>query len=184
MSRLLRRRPALVAAAVVALVTVALVALFATREVAPGTTTASPLVGQRAPAITGRDLVSGRPVSLAADRGHYVVVNFFASWCPPCATEAPQLVAFLYAERSIHADAIGVVYDDSAGNARSFLRKEGATWPAVVDPDGSLAASYGVSNPPESFLVAPNGRVVVAIAGGLTEAMLVQSLGIANAEGA
>jgi cytochrome c biogenesis protein CcmG/thiol:disulfide interchange protein DsbE len=175
------RRPTLTIAVVVGLVMVVFVAVLATRATQPGTVAASPLVGQQAPAVTGTDIMTHKPVSLAGERGHYVVVTFFASWCGPCVTETPQLVAFLFAERAIHASVLGVIYDDSTDNARSFLKKYGASWPAVTDANGSFAASYGVSDPPESFVVAPSGRVVAKVTGGVTESQLLQVVGLAGA---
>jgi cytochrome c biogenesis protein CcmG/thiol:disulfide interchange protein DsbE len=174
------KRPTMLIAAVVGLVMVAFVAVLATRATQPGTVSASPLVGQVAPAISGTDVVSGRAVSLLSERGHYVVVTFFASWCAPCIVEAPQLVAFLFAERAIHARVLGVIYNDSVPNAKSFLAEYGASWPAVADPTGATAADYGVSDPPESFVIAPSGRVVAKITGGVSEHQLLGLIGLAG----
>jgi cytochrome c biogenesis protein CcmG/thiol:disulfide interchange protein DsbE len=176
----LRRKPARMIAIAVGLVLIAFVAVLASRSTTPGTTAQSPLLGQPAPPISGIDVMNGHKVSLASERGHYVVVAFFASWCGPCITETPQLVAFLYAERAIHVSVLGVIYDDSVGNAVSFLRSYGAKWPAVADTKGDIAAEYGVDDPPEAYVIAPNGRVVAWIPGGVTESRLLQ---IVNFEG-
>jgi cytochrome c biogenesis protein CcmG/thiol:disulfide interchange protein DsbE len=101
-----------------------------------------------------------------------VVVAFFASWCVPCATETPQLVDFVFAERKIHASVLGVIYDDSVSNAVHFLHSYGATWPAVPDASGTIAAEYGVDDPPEAFVIAPSGRVLAWIPGGVKESTL------------
>jgi cytochrome c biogenesis protein CcmG/thiol:disulfide interchange protein DsbE len=180
-ARPLFRRPTLAIAVVIGLVMVVFVAVLATRGNQSGTVTASPLVGQAAPALWGTDIMTGKPVSLAAERGHYVVVTFFASWCGPCVTETPQLVAFLFAERKIHASVLGVIYDDSIGNARTFLQKYGASWPALTDTNGNFAANYGVNDPPESFVVSPSGRVVAKVTGPATERQLLQIIGLAGA---
>ena len=156
----------------VGLTLIAFVAVLATRTTQSGTPAESPLVGQMAPAISGVNEMTGHEVSLASERGHYVVVAFFASWCAPCATETPQLVDFLFAERKIHASVLGVIYNDSVGNAVGFLRSYGATWPAVADANGAIAAEYGVDDPPEAFLVAPSGRVLDWIPGGVKESTL------------
>ncbi|MFZ2058564.1 MAG: hypothetical protein WAV54_14250, partial [Acidimicrobiales bacterium] len=55
-----------------------------------------------------------------------------------------------------------------ASNAAAFERQVGATWPSVVDPDEQIAISYGVDDPPQSFLVSPHGRVADRILGGVT----------------
>jgi cytochrome c biogenesis protein CcmG/thiol:disulfide interchange protein DsbE len=164
----------------VGLALIAFVAVLATRSTQSGTPAESPLVGHLAPSISGVNGETGREVSLASERGHYVVVAFFASWCPPCATETPQLVAFLFAERKIHASVLGVIYNDSVSNAVNFLHSYGANWPAIPDVKGTIAAEYGVADPPEAFVVAPSGRVVAWIPGGVTESGLSQ---IVNLEG-
>jgi peroxiredoxin len=177
-----KRRPALVVATAVGLLLIAFVAVLATRTITPpGAVASSPLQGKPAPSIAGVNVMNGSRVSLADERGHYVVVAFFASWCPQCVTETPQLVAFLYAERAIHASVIGVIYDDSVGNAQNFLRYYGAHWPAVADTKGVIAAEYGVVSPPEAFVVAPSGRIIDWIPGGVTEAELLQIVELGQA---
>jgi peroxiredoxin len=176
-----RRRPALVVATAVGLILIVFVAVLATRTTTPGAVATSRLQGKPAPSIAGVNVMNGRHVSLADERGHYVVVAFFASWCPACVTETPQLVAFLYAERAIHVSVLGVIYNDSVGNAQNFLRDYGAHWPAVNDRNGVIAANYGVVSPPEAFVVAPSGRIIDWIPGGVTEAELLQIVELGQA---
>ncbi len=154
------------------LVAAALVALLATRPPADFTEVQTPLVGQAAPHISATT-VTGGSFDLAALRGRWVVVNFFASWCPPCQQEQPELIAFAYQHRrSTDAALVGVVFDDAASAARGFLRSSGATWPAVVDSGGQIALDYGVRGPPETFLVNPSGTVVAHLDGPVTSAGL------------
>lgn len=152
-----------------------LVAVLATRSTPPGSAIYTPLGGKPAPPIAGRDLVGGRPVSLASLRGKYVLVDFFASWCVPCREEVPQIEQFLFQHRHQHdVAALGVDIDENASDGRAFLEQYGTTWPAIEDPSGtrSVSLAYSVVNPPESYLVAPDGKVVAAIAGGVTAAEL------------
>lgn len=96
-------------------------------------------VGEPAPAFTGFDL-DGRRVALDDFRGRVVLLNFWASWCAPCRAEFPRL-------RAVHgarAAVLGVLYDDRSEPARAFVREHGGTWPSVVDPQGRIAAAYGV----------------------------------------
>ena len=159
-------------AAAVAVVGAALVVLLATRPPEAATEVDTPLVGQRAPALDGPTLAGGS-FHLASLRGRWVVLNFFASWCPPCQQEEPDLVAFAYAHRAPTAAAlVGVVFNDSAAAAHAFMRSEGATWPAVVDGGGQIALAYGVVGPPETFIVAPDGTVVVHLDGPVTASEL------------
>jgi cytochrome c biogenesis protein CcmG/thiol:disulfide interchange protein DsbE len=155
--------------ALVALVVAAgLVAALATRPQATATEVISPLVGREAPAIDATTIY-GAHFDLASYRGRFVVLNFFATWCPPCQTEEPNLVEFAYQHRSQTGPAlVGVVFADTAANARAFFRSTGATWPAVADPSGKIALAYGVRGPPETFVIAPDGVILAHIDGPLT----------------
>jgi cytochrome c biogenesis protein CcmG/thiol:disulfide interchange protein DsbE len=180
-----RGRTALWASAAVALAAVCLVAVLATRPAGEDTVAASPLVGKPAPAIDARSIdtgaIGGGRVSLAAYRGRFVVVNFFASWCPPCQAEEPQLVEFAAAHRGAGAPAvIGVVFSDSAANAAAFARANGVRWPIVADPGGRIALAFGVADPPDSFLVGPDGRIVADVVGGVTASGLDRLIGEAQ----
>lgn len=179
-----KRRTALVAAAAVAVVMAGLVAVLATSPSATDVQSRTPLAGRAAPAIQGEDLLKAGVVKLADFQGKFVLVNFFASWCVPCRQEQPELRAW-YQEHASAADAtlLGVVFSDSAAAARQYEQETGATWP-VVGPDDHVALDYGVRGQPESYLVDPNGVVVVKLVGRLTAAGLDRLLAQAKAVGA
>ncbi len=158
-------------AGAVLLVLVVLGVVLATRTPQEATAVDSPLLGHVAPAISGTDLRSGAPVSLRQLRGHYVLVNFFASWCTPCQQEAPDLSRFAYqqAHSADGADMISVVFHDTSSSASSFLHRNGDLWPAVSDPGGVIADHYGVTAPPTTFFINPSGRVAAVLIGPATE---------------
>jgi cytochrome c biogenesis protein CcmG/thiol:disulfide interchange protein DsbE len=165
------------------LVVVAVVA--ATRPSSQATQAQSPLVGHRAPALDGTTL-SGQRFSLANDRGHYVYVNFFASWCPPCQQEEPALVDFAFRQTRVGTGRLGaarlvsVVFNDTVGDARRFVDDWGIRWPVVPDNGGSIANSYGVGSPPTTFLIDPSGVVVGTWVGPVTVAQLDEMLAAAR----
>lgn len=165
-------RTALVAAAVVGLVVALLVVVLATRDPSSERVTRSPLLGHLAPAIEGPTL-DGDAFDLQAQRGRWVVVNFFATWCIPCLEEHPELAAF----DTAHAEAgdatvVSVLFDDDPDKARATFEERGGDWPVVIDDEGAVSVSYGVARVPESFLVAPDGTVVQRLVGGVTASQL------------
>lgn len=164
-----RRRAILVATAVTGVVMVTLIVLLAGRSNAPATSIAGPLVGTEAPRVVGRSL-DGTPVDLATLRGRPVVLNFVASWCGPCRTEAPRLEAFAYdqSKRADGAVVVGVVFNDATSAMRSYAAAQGVTYPIVTDPNGAIAAAWGVASPPTTFIVSPSGTVSAELVGAVS----------------
>jgi thiol-disulfide isomerase/thioredoxin len=167
----------------VLVVAAGLIAVLATRPPALTAEAQSPLVGKLAPAIAGAT-VTGTQFRLARAPGHYVVVNFFASWCEPCKQEGPELVAFQF-EHQQRGDAsmLSVVFNDTASEARSYQATIGARWPTLADSGGTLALAFGARDNPTSYVIAPGGRVVASVLGGVTAAGLDRIIAKAEARG-
>ncbi len=183
-TRVARRRRRHVVWAVAALALVgAVVAVLASAPPATQVEAQSPLIGQLAPPIHG-PTVTGQPFSLAGLRGHFVVVDFFSSWCVACRQEAPQLATFVAEHNTLGgARLVGVIFEDTVANIRGFLGPELGRYPVVADPGGRIALDYGVDNPPEKYLVAPNGVIFEKIIGPVTAAGLDQQIAKAKAQG-
>jgi len=152
----------------VGVVLVALIAVLATSDPASSRLGDSPLLGRRAPAIQGASLLSGEDFDLADERGRWVVVNFFATWCEPCKDEHPDLVRFAAAHAAPDdARVVSVVFSDQPADVERFFSERGGSW-AVVDDTTGIVPAWGVTGVPESFLVDPGGVVVAKIVGGVT----------------
>ena len=119
----------------------------------------SPLVGRSAPPFSLTTL-TGQTVDLGGLSGRPVVVNFWASWCLPCRDEAPLLTAAAADYHTQGLQVVGVVYQDSAENARAFMARFGQTYPGLIDPDGRTALDYGVFGIPETFFIDRQGVIV------------------------
>ena len=112
--------------------------------------------------LTGTTL-DGQPFDLAELRGSPVVINFFASWCSPCNSEAPDLVAFSAAHPE--AQVVGVAVNDERADTEAFVRKYGITYPVVFDPDGGSGNDWGVTGIPTTFFLDAQGTVQDTIVG-------------------
>ena len=146
------------AGALAAAVVVVLLAGSLWRPEGPTVIGGHPLQGKPAPDFELTDL-DGRKVHLAGLRGRPVIVYFWASWCIPCRTEFPLLKGALEAHADDGLAVIGVVFEDSAENARGFMADYEAPWPAVMDPDHRVADAYRVHVPPLTFYVDATGIV-------------------------
>ncbi len=111
------------------------------------------------PAVT-LPAFDGPPVSLAALRGHPVVLNFWASWCIPCRDEAPFLEGMWREFHSRGLIVLGVDTQDLEAPARAFIKQYGITYPNVRDPDGSVGRLFGTTGVPETFFINADGRIL------------------------
>lgn len=170
-----------VASGGVAVAAVALIVVFATAPNAANVQAQTPLIGKPAPALSGMSYTGGGQVSMSALRGRFVLVNFFASWCEPCTSEAPQLDAFASANRS-DVTVVGVAVRDDSAVAARFVTQHGGSYP-VLDPPGIVSVQWGVRDPPTSFLIAPDGKMLTKIVGQVTASGLDQLVAFAIAKG-
>lgn len=124
-------------------------------------------VNRPAPDFTLSGL-DGRPVSLSDYRGQVVVVNVWATWCPPCVDEMPSMEK-LYQEFKNERFEILAVSIDSDGIAAvpPFMQKHGLTFPVLLDSQASIRSSYGTTGVPETFIIDKQGILVKKVIGPL-----------------
>jgi len=127
-----------------------------------------PTAGDPAPTFS-LQTIDGETVTSESLAGKPYLLNFWASWClPSCADEQPVLMEAQqrYGDR---VTIVGVLYRDTGDSARRFLDTYGdGGWLQLVDPGERLAGAWGVTGPPESYLVDADGTVVARKVGPLT----------------
>lgn len=104
--------------------------------------------------ISNEDLV-GRPY----------LVNFWASWCVPCRQEHPNLEALYARYEPQGVELLGVMFNDTPAGARAYREELGGDWPLLEDPDERTAVDFGVTGPPETFIVDDAGMIRERIRG-------------------
>ncbi len=107
--------------------------------------------------------VDGKPVDLAAWRGKLVLVDFWASWCPDCLREMPDVLAAYRKYHDQGFEVVGVSMDRDKDAMLAFLKKHNIPWPQQYDGlawDSSVATKYGVKGIPEMWLLDRNGHVI------------------------
>jgi cytochrome c biogenesis protein CcmG/thiol:disulfide interchange protein DsbE len=97
--------------------------------------------------------------SLADYRGKVVVLNVFASWCEPCASEAPLLAKEQHVLAKSNATLLGVTYEDASTSSEQFARKYHITYPVLRDVSGNFVRSFGTTGVPETFVINRQGRI-------------------------
>ena len=160
MTRLFAWAPALVLGALVLLFGV--YALHHDPQVVPRA-----MVGQAAPSDALPDLDGAPAQPIRAALKGTTLVNFFASWCVPCAEETPALAAL----KAEGVRIVGVAWKDQPARTRAFLVRYGDPYQTVfVDADGRAGIDFGVTGVPETYLVGADGRILDKQATPLTAA--------------
>jgi peroxiredoxin len=121
--------------------------------------------GQPAPDFTFPGL-DGKMVSLSDYKGKVVLVNIWATWCPPCVDEMPSMEK-LYRELKDENFEILAVSIDALGKkaVAPFMKKYNLSFPALMDPDGTIKDLYQTTGVPESFIINKDGILVEKIIG-------------------
>lgn len=146
-------------------------------------TTSPTIVGENAPTkvdFPAPDLqlhdMTGNPVSLSNYQGQVVLVNNWATWCPPCRQEMPILDAYFRDHR--HQDFVIVAIDagDPAAMVADFVNRYEMSFPVWVDPSSSALNSFRNNYLPSSYLVDKGGQVILFWSGTVTRASLEQNI--------
>jgi cytochrome c biogenesis protein CcmG/thiol:disulfide interchange protein DsbE len=147
-------------------ITAAIVAAVAALAVFGLKSSSSAVSGRPAPALP-REHIGGAPATLssllAGAGGRASLVIFWASWCGPCAQEAPALERF--SQGAGRGRTVGVDWSDALSGARSFIRRYGWTFPLLRDGEGLVGNSYRMTDLPTTFVLDSRGRIRAALRG-------------------
>jgi peroxiredoxin len=121
--------------------------------------------GFKVPSFTLPD-INGKEVSLSDQRGKVVLVNVWATWCPPCRREMPSMQRLYEKFKGKNFEILAVSIDSEGREAvEPFMRKMNLTFPALLDPGETIRSLYGITGVPESFIIDQQGILVEKIIG-------------------
>jgi cytochrome c biogenesis protein CcmG/thiol:disulfide interchange protein DsbE len=136
----------------------------------------SALILRRAPVFALPTLDGRGAVRLSDLRGQVVVVNFWASWCVDCRIEHPALATAWARYRDQGVVFLGIPFQDSPADSRAYIRELGGGWPVLSDPGERTALAYGVYGVPETYFIAPDGRIAHKEVGPVTYELLTDQI--------
>lgn len=136
----------------------------------------SPREGFSAPDFT-LDVLGGGQVTLSDLRGKVVVVNLWASWCPPCRAEMPAIenVYRVYKDQGLVVLGVNTTFQDSEADAAAFVQNFGLTFPVPLDRTGAVSARYLLRGLPTTFFVDRRGVIRTVVVGGPMNEATIQS---------
>lgn len=125
------------------------------------------LEGNPAPNFTLKDL-TGREVRLVDLRGKVVLLNFWATWCPPCREEIPSMMRLNQAMAGKQFQMLAVsINEGGAQEVEAYFKQSGTNLPALLDPTQGVAKHYGLTGVPESFVIDKKGVILKKVVGGM-----------------
>ncbi|MBL8334690.1 MAG: TlpA family protein disulfide reductase [Rubrivivax sp.] len=104
-------------------------------------------------------VLGGKPLRLGEQRGHVVLVNFWASWCGPCRLEMPQLERLHQSYQRAGLVLLGINVDDDPQRAGDMARRQGIRFPVLLDTDKAVVRRWDLGSMPATVLIDREGRV-------------------------
>lgn len=125
---------------------------------------AVPEKGETAVDVTIRDL-QGKEVTLSQFKGKVVMLNFWATWCPPCREEMPSMDALYQKFKGKDLVILAASIDEDPKTVSEFMKKNNYIMPAYHDPEKKAGSVYGITGVPETFIIGKSGMIEEKIIG-------------------
>lgn len=117
------------------------------------------LIGKKAPDFTLRD-INNRPFNLSSLRGKVVILNFWATWCPPCRAEMPPLNNLYREMRNKGLEVVAISTDRSSSVIKDYISKNPIDFTVLIDTDNKVSRQFKVFSIPTTFLIDRNGIII------------------------
>lgn len=110
--------------------------------------------------------LGGANVRLSDQKGKIVLLNFWATWCPPCRAEMPSIEKLWQATKAGAFTVMGVSVGEEPATVKGFIAKQGYSYPIYVDPSGTLGEAFNARSIPTTYILDKSGAAIAGIVGG------------------
>jgi len=129
------------------------------------------LIGKKSPDFLAAS-IGGGPVSVSNYLGSPIVLNFWASWCPPCRDETPHFEKIWRLHRQKDVVLLGINVQDTSADADEYIKEFDVTFTNAIDKDGKIMVDYGVTGLPITFFIDRDGIIIGRWVGSIGESSL------------
>jgi len=112
-------------------------------------------------------LLNGGSTSLSSHRGKVVLLNFWASWCPPCRFEKPTMEALYQRFNGQGLEILSVNLGEDVNTVRQFIQSNRNTFPVLLDSDGRISNMYNITGVPTTYIIDRRGLIIGKVNGGI-----------------
>ena len=112
-------------------------------------------------------LLNGREAALSSYKGKVIILNFWATWCPPCRAEMPSMETLYQRLKNQGLEILAVDIGEDSDTVQKFIKSNPYTFPVLLDNGGKLSSQYGVSAIPTTYILDREGKIIARIVGSI-----------------
>ena len=110
--------------------------------------------------------LAGSPAKLSSQKGKIILLNFWATWCPPCKAEMPAIEKLWKKTKDKAFTVMGVSVGEQSGTVKDFIARQGYSYPIFIDPSGALGTAFGARSIPTTYVLDKTGAAIAGKVGG------------------